>query len=307
MPDETASAQDEYFQRPINVGSGGGAKVPLVRQFSVRHLAFAVPILLLHLGCGLIFFTGLGPAGLAVLAASFALQVVGITLGYHRLLAHGSFKTWRPVRFVLALFGVLACQNGPLWWVGHHRHHHRHADTEEDVHSPRESFFWSHMGWLFSPECIAVRRELVRDLARLPEMMFLERWFYPLVLGYAGLLFLLGEGWRVLDPAASGLQFVVAGSILSTVLAYHAIWSANSVCHRFGSRRFATRDGSRNNLLVALVTFGDGWHHNHHYCPWSARHGFRWWEIDLNYLLLRGLACLGLVWDIRQPPPRTRR
>ncbi|MDF1586753.1 acyl-CoA desaturase [Marinimicrococcus flavescens] len=290
------------------IKSIGAAAGRAVGRFSPRHLAFAVPILLLHLACGLIFLTGFSGPAVAVLLASFAVQVVGITLGYHRLLAHASFKTFRPVRFVLALCGVLACQNGPLWWVGHHRHHHRHADTEEDVHSPRESFFWSHMGWLFSPDCIAVRRELVRDLARLPEMRFLERGFYPLVLAYAGLLFLLGEGWRALDPAtaASGMQFVVAGSIISTVLAYHAIWSANSVCHRFGSRRFATRDGSRNNLWVAIVTFGDGWHHNHHYCPWSARHGFRWWEIDLNYLLLRALSRLGLVWDIRLPPPRAR-
>jgi stearoyl-CoA desaturase (delta-9 desaturase) len=273
-----------------------------VTRFSWRHLAFIVPLALLHAGCALVFVVGASPAALAAFAITAALQVFGITVGYHRLLSHRAFRTGRRFQFVLASLGVLAGQNGPLWWVGHHRHHHKFADTADDTHSPRRSFFWSHAGWLFSPRCIPVREALVRDLARLPEMRFLENHYYIVVLGYALLLYIVGESLR--DHGTSGAQLVVWGSVVGTVFAYHAIWSANSFCHRFGTRRFPTKDDSRNNFLVALVTFGDGWHHNHHYCPYSARHGFRWWEIDINYGVLLLLARLRLVWDLKLPPAR---
>src|SRR5688572_23617097 len=141
---------------------------------SPRYIAFVVPLIMLHLGLGLVFLVGISPLAVAVFVASSTLQVIGITLGYHRLLAHRAFKTSRAFQFVLAMFGVLAGQNGPLWWVGHHRHHHRYADSEGDTHSPNRSFFWSHMGWLFSPTCVPVRWRLVADLARFPELVRLE-------------------------------------------------------------------------------------------------------------------------------------
>jgi stearoyl-CoA desaturase (Delta-9 desaturase) len=275
-----------------------------VRFMSPRYVAFVLPLILLHLGCGLVFVTGVSMPALAVFFVSSTIQVFGITAGYHRLLAHRSFKTSRAVQFVFALFGVLAGQNGPLWWVGHHRHHHRYADMEPDTHSPNRGFFWSHMGWLFSPTCVPVRRRLVADLARFPELVGLERYCYVANVAYAALLYGCGEGWRILDPAAavSGFQFCVWGAIVSTVWAYHAIWSANSFCHRFGFRRFPTPDHSRNNFIVALLILGDGWHHNHHHSPTSARHGFRWWEIDVNFAILQLLSRCGLVWDLRMPP-----
>lgn len=276
-----------------------------VGLLSPRHIAFILPLILLHLGCGLVFLVGVTPLAVAVFFISSAIQVVGITLGYHRLLAHRSFKTSRIFQLVLASLGVLAAQNGPLWWVAHHRHHHRHSDTERDTHSPCQSFFWSHMGWLFSPACVPVRRRLVGDLARFPELVQLERYFYLVNFGYSGLLYVCGEASRALAPIAgsSGLQFCVWGMIVSTVWVYHAIWSANSICHRFGFRRYPTADQSRNNFIVALLILGDGWHHNHHYCPTSARHGFRWWELDINFAILYVLSRCGLVWDIRVPPP----
>jgi stearoyl-CoA desaturase (delta-9 desaturase) len=165
------------------------------------------------------------------------------------------------------------------------------------------------MGWLFSPLSVPARRELVKDLDQFSELRFIDRYAYAVILGYALLSYLLGEVWRRVDPGAgtSGGQLVVWGSIVSTVCVYHSVWSANSFCHRFGTRRFPTRDDSRNNFLVSLVTFGDGWHHNHHYCPYSARHGFRWWELDVNYLILRLLAYLGVVWDLRLPPKAVHR
>lgn len=288
---------------------GSVSETVAVRAFSRRHLAFITPLILLHLACGLVFVVGFSPVALAVFLVTATLQVFGITAGFHRLLAHRAYKTSRVFQAALATLGVLAGQNGPLWWVSHHRQHHGHADAEGDTHSPLGSFFWGHMGWLFSPACIPLRRELVRDLDRLPEMRWLERYCYVVILGYAALLYLLGAAWAALDPGAgtSGGQFVLWGSVLGTVFTYHAIWSANSIGHRFGTRRFPTRDNSRNNLLVSLLTLGDGWHHNHHYCPSSARHGFRWWEVDPNYGVLRVLAWVGLVWDLKLPPARACR
>jgi len=285
------------------------AVLPDAKLLSLRHLAFVLPLILLHLGCGGAFITGVSGPALAIFLLSSGIQLFGITAGYHRLLAHRSFKTSRQFQFVLALFGVLAAQNGPLWWVGHHRHHHRYSDREQDLHSPARGFFWSHMGWLFSPYCIRVRRRLVGDLARFSELVLLERYSYVVNLAYAALLYIGGEVWRVADPSAgtSGLQFVVWGAVISTVCVYHAVWSANSFCHRYGSRRYVTGDESRNNFIVSLVTFGDGWHHNHHHCPYSARHGFRWWEIDINFAMLKLLSFLGIVWDLRLPAARIAR
>ncbi len=280
-----------------------------VRRFSPRHLAFVLPLIALHLGCGLVFVVGWSDAAIWVFLATTVIQVFGVTTGYHRLLAHRSFKTSRGMQFGFALCGVLAGQNGPLWWVGHHRHHHMHADREGDLHSPRAGLFWSHMGWLFSPRCVRVRDERVPDLLQLPELRLLERYYYVVSIAYALLLFLLGEAWRAFDPGAgtNGLQLVVWGAVLSTVCTYHVVWSANSFCHRFGTRRFPTADDSRNNVIVSLLTLGDGWHNNHHYCPYSARHGFRWWEIDVNYAILRILSLMGVVWDLKLPPGRTDR
>jgi stearoyl-CoA desaturase (delta-9 desaturase) len=280
-----------------------------VGLLSPRYIAFVVPLILLHLGLGLVFLVGISPVALAIFLASSTLQIIGITLGYHRLLAHRAFKTSRTFQFMLAMFGVLAGQNGPLWWVGHHRHHHRYADSERDTHTPNRSFFWSHMGWLFSPTCVPVRWRLVADLARFPELVRLEQYFYLFYFAYAVLLYGVGEAWRALDPgtAVSGFQFLVWGMIVSTVWVYHAIWSANSFCHRFGFRRYPTPDQSRNNFVVALLTLGDGWHHNHHYSPTSARHGFLWWELDINYVILRVLSRFGLVWDLRMPPGHATR
>jgi stearoyl-CoA desaturase (delta-9 desaturase) len=276
--------------------------------FSPRHIAFVAPLILLHLGCGLTVVVGLSAIAACAFLLTAACQIFGITAGYHRLLAHRSFKTTRTFQFFLAVLGVLAGQNGPLWWVGHHRHHHRHSDREQDVHSPSEGFFWSHMGWLFSPRCVTVRHDLVRDLQRYPELRMLQRCYYLINIAYAALLFSLGEALNYLDPAAgtSGLQLVVWGSVVSTVWVYHCIWSANSFCHRYGTRRFPTRDDSRNNIVVSLLTFGDGWHHNHHYCPYSARHGFRWWEVDVNFAILTLLSHFGIVWDLKLPPPEVR-
>ena len=277
-----------------------------VRRFSARHIAFIAPLILIHLACGLVFLAGASGLATTVFALTCLLQLLGLTMGYHRLLAHRSFKTSRCFQFVLALLGTLAGQNGPLWWVAHHIHHHRSADRDDDIHSPRAGLFWSHLGWLFSPRIIPVRYELVQNLARLPEIRLLHHYSFAVPLLYALALYLLGTAWHVVDPSAgvSGLQLVVWGPVLSTVCVLHGVLCLGSIAHRYGTRPFATPDDSRNNVALALLLLGEGWHNNHHFCPSSARMGFRWWELDANYALLRVLARVGIVWDLRAPPER---
>jgi stearoyl-CoA desaturase (delta-9 desaturase) len=245
----------------------------------------------IHASCLLVLVTGAPPAALALCAATYAVRVFGITGGYHRYFAHRTFKTSRAFQFVLALLGCASTQKGPLWWCGTHRRHHSHTDAPGDPHSPREGFWYAHQGWIFDSRWAGTPTDLIRDFARYPELRFLNQWHFlpPLVL--AGLCFAVG-----------GLAGLVWGYAVSTVLLWHATYCVNSVAHIWGFRPYATSDTSRNNPLVALLTFGEGWHNNHHHYQASARNGFRWWELDVTYYLLRGLAALGLIWDLREPP-----
>jgi stearoyl-CoA desaturase (Delta-9 desaturase) len=200
-------------------------------------------------------------------------------------------------------------QRGPLWWASHHRHHHLHADQAADSHSARQhGLWWSHLGWFLGRENFATRTALVPDFARYPELRWLDRFDIAvpalLALGLVG----LGAGLEHVAPAlgVSAAQLLVWGFCISTVALYHATFTINSLAHRFGARRYATRDDSRNNLWLALLTFGEGWHNNHHHYPGAARQGFYWWEIDLTWYGLRALAALGLVWDLKPVPPAVR-
>jgi stearoyl-CoA desaturase (delta-9 desaturase) len=209
------------------------------------------------------------------------------------------------VQFVFALVGATCVQRGPLWWAAHHRDHHRHADTEQDIHSPlRHGFLWSHMGWFLTPRGFRTRWESIRDLERYRELRWLDRYDIALPALLAVGLFFLGRRVGAAYPASgtSGAQLLIWGFFVSTVVLFHATVTINSLAHRFGTRRFPTRDNSRNNWLLALLTFGEGWHNNHHHFPGSARQGFRWWEIDLTYYLLRLLAACGMIWDLKPIP-----
>ena len=254
------------------------------------------PFVLMHLGCLGAFWTGASPDALALAAALFALRMFAITAFYHRYFSHRAFRASRAAQFAFALLGASAAQRGPLWWASQHRHHHARSDGPEDSHSAaRHGFFWSHVGWFLSRGCFATRADLVRDLARYPELRWLDRHdsAVPALLGLA--LY-----------AAGGLEFVVWGLCVSTVVLWHATFTINSLAHRFGSRRYATRDESRNNLWLALLTFGEGWHNNHHHYPASARQGFYWWEVDLTWYGLKLLAAAGLVRDLRPVPAQVR-
>jgi stearoyl-CoA desaturase (delta-9 desaturase) len=248
-----------------------------------------VVFVLMHAACLFVLLTGTDARALILCGAVYVVQMFGITAGFHRCLAHRAFKTSRAFQFVLACLGCSAAQAGPSWWVARHRHHHRDSDTEADLHSPvTHGFWWSHSGWVLSSDSDGTDDGAVKDLRRYPELRWLDRFHWVPVLALAGLCLMIG-GW-------SGL---VWGFLVSTVLSHHATFTVNSVCHLWGRRRFATRDASRNNLLVALLTLGEGWHNNHHHCQGSARQGLRWWEIDVTYYVLRLLAYLRLVWDVR--------
>lgn len=268
-----------------------------------------LPFLGLHLACLGVFWVGVSATALGVAVALYALRMFAITAFYHRYFSHRAYKTSRPMQFLFALLGASAAQRGPLWWASHHRHHHLHADDVHDAHSPRQrGFLWAHLAWFLTRANFRPRTELVADLMHYPELRFLDRFDSLVPLLLAGLLFGLGEMLALRAPqlGTDGLQLVVWGFAVSTVVLYHATFTVNSLAHRFGSRRYATRDDSRNNLWLALLTFGEGWHNNHHHYPGSVRQGFYWWEIDLTYYGLRLLAAMGLIWHLKPVPVAIR-
>jgi stearoyl-CoA desaturase (delta-9 desaturase) len=233
---------------------------------------------------------------LAWLAGGYLVRMFAITGGYHRYFAHRTFKTSRAFQFVLALLGMSTAQQGPLWWAAHHRRHHKHSDEPGDVHSPRQrGFVWSHVGWILGDRHTQTDFERIKDLARYPELRFMNRHDTSFVVGFSVLLFLIG------GPTA-----LVWGGFVPLVLCWHATFCINSLAHVWGWRRYATSDDSRNNFLLALLTLGEGWHNNHHHYQRSARQGFYWWEIDISYYVLKLLEQLRLVWDVEGVPRHIR-
>jgi fatty-acid desaturase len=263
-------------------------------------------MILFHVGAVLALFN-FSWSGLAVLLVTYYVSLVfGIGLSYHRLLTHRSYVTSKALEYTFTVCATLALEGGPLFWVATHRRHHQHSDADLDPHTPRHGRFWAHMGWiLFGDHDRHDRRVIARyapDLARDPVHVWIDRYHWvPLTL--LGLMLLAIGGWT----------WVLWGVFLRTTLGLHATWLVNSATHLWGSRRFETRDDSRNNWWVALVTFGEGWHNNHHAHPTSAAHGLAWYEIDINYLHIRALELLGLARQVRRashilgrgaPPPR---
>ena len=274
----------------------------------------SIPFFLIHLACGLAFWTGFSWVAAVALALTYGVRMFAITAGYHRYFSHRTFKTSRWFQFALAFLGAAALQKGPLWWAAHHRHHHRYSDQEEDLHSPRQKgFWWAHVGWILCDKYKCAHLKLVKDLQKYPELRFLERWHMLPGIALAGALFATGILLNRYLPSlhTSGFQLLVWGFFISTTILYHATFTVNSLTHVFGRRRFATNDDSRNSFLISLFTLGEGWHNNHHRFPSSERQGFYWWELDLSHYMLRILSWMGVVWDLREPPkkvyaPRSR-
>lgn len=291
----------------LDAGAGlsGFGEVERDRVDWVRVL----PFVLMHVVCLAVFVVGVSPIALIVTATLYVVRMFAVTGFYHRYFSHRAFKTSRASQFVFAVLGASAVQRGPIWWAAHHRHHHANSDQEHDVHSPvRRGFLWSHMGWFLSRRHFAPDLTRVRDLLRFPELKLIDRFDILVPVALAVALFGLGAA---LERWAPGLgtgrwQMLVWGFFVSTVVCYHATYTINSLCHRFGKRRYNTADDSRNNVWLALLTFGEGWHNNHHHYPASARQGFYWWEIDLTYYGLRLLAMLGIIWDLKPVPAHVR-
>jgi stearoyl-CoA desaturase (Delta-9 desaturase) len=238
-----------------------------------------------------VIFTPASPKVLVLTAVTFWLRLLSITGGYHRYFAHRAYRTSRAFQFLVALVGTSATQKGPLWWAAGHRRHHRYSDQPGDMHSPREGFWYSHQGWILDTKWERTELENIRDFARYPELIWLNRWHFVPPLALALLCTWIG-----------GFAGVLWGYVFSTVLLWHTTYTINSLAHRFGSVRYETGDDSRNNWFLALLTLGEGWHNNHHWFMSSARNGFFWWEIDLTYYALRALAAVGVVWDLKEVP-----
>ena len=263
-----------------------------------------IPFVLLHIACLCVIWVGWSPIAIIVAMVFYFIRMVGITAFYHRYFAHKTFKTSRIAQFIFALIGSASTQRGPLWWASHHRHHHYYSDTEEDVHSPRQGIFWSHMGWFLSDKHFKTRLDLIPDFARFKELIILDRFDILVPIISMALLYSLGSVLNLLIPelGTNGLQMLVWGYVISTVLLLHATLCINSLAHTVGSRRFETKDTSRNNLFLALITLGEGWHNNHHRFPNSARQGLLWWEIDISYYLIKLMEKIGIVWDVNPGP-----
>jgi stearoyl-CoA desaturase (delta-9 desaturase) len=252
----------------------------------------AIPFILVHLGCFAAIWTGVTWQALAICVTLYWLRIFAIGAGYHRYFSHRAYATSRAFQFVLAFMSQTTTQKSVIWWASKHRHHHLHSDTGHDVHSPRHhGFIYSHLGWIFSRKHDGPDLAKVTDLTRYPELMWLHRHEQVPAIVLALLCFAIA-GW-------SGL---VVGFLWSTVLVYHATFCINSLAHVRGKKRYVTGDDSRNNWLLAVFTMGEGWHNNHHAYQSSVRQGFKWWEIDPTYYLLRALSWTSLVWDLKTPP-----
>jgi stearoyl-CoA desaturase (Delta-9 desaturase) len=232
--------------------------------------------------------------GVVLAIASYFVRMVLVTAAYHRYFSHRAFKTSRAFQFLLALGAQSSAQKGVLWWASHHRHHHKYSDTPKDIHSVRRSGFWhSHIGWILGSEWNDTNHEVISDLTKFRELRFLNHRAVNLLPAVA----LAAVCWWL--GGATGL---VWGFLVSTVMLWHGSFSINSLSHMFGKRRYETTDDSRNNWALAILTTGEGWHNNHHHYQSSANQGFRWWEIDVTFYVLRALELFGFVWDLRRPP-----
>ena len=251
-----------------------------------------LPFILLHISALAAFWTGITWPAVAMCVTLYWLRMFAVTAGYHRYFSHRAYSTSRMFQFVLAFLAQSTTQKSVLWWAAKHRHHHLYSDTPDDVHSPRhKGFFYSHLGWIFYRQHDLTDLVKVADFAAFPELKWLHRFEQLPGVILAIACYLIG-GW-------SGL---VVGFVWSTVLLYHATFCINSLAHVHGRKRYVTGDDSRNNWLLAFFTMGEGWHNNHHAYQSSARQGFRWWEIDATFYILKALSWAGIAWHLKTPP-----
>ena len=306
-------AHDSTRSPGIFIDSTTGTPAPLSLRGDVRSPSGEQPgrwsnglawptafwIGLIHLGAlaSLLCFTWKGL--LLAVVLGLVTGCFGVCLGYHRLLTHRSFQTFPLMRWFLAVLGTLAGEGPPITWIAMHRKHHHFADREGDPHSPREGAWWSHMLWLFPRPRNGAWHQMIgryaKDLVEDPFMRVLDRTFlaWHLVLG----LVLLSAGWLVWDWH-TGVSFLMYGMFLRLCYVLHVTWLVNSASHMWGYRNFDTHDDSRNLWWVGLLAYGEGWHNNHHASPTRARHGQRWWELDMTYAVICAMEYCGLAWNV---------
>ena len=268
-----------------------------------------VPFIVLHLGCLGVIWVGWSPVAVLVALFLYVVRMFAITGFYHRYFSHKTFRVTRLWQFLFAVLGNASAQRGPLWWAAHHRHHHRYSDQEEDVHSPlQRGFIYSHLLWLTTRENFPTRMHYVRDWAKFPELRWLNRFDSVIPILLAVSLYVLGDllATYATHLGTNGPQMLIWGFFISTTVLFHGTCTINSLDHMIGSRRYNTADASRNNLLLALITLGEGWHNNHHHFPVCARQGFFWWEIDITYYVLQVLSWLRIVHQMRPLPESAR-
>jgi stearoyl-CoA desaturase (delta-9 desaturase) len=228
-----------------------------------------------------------------------------VTGFFHRYFSHRTFSTSRFMQFIFAVLCGTCVQRGALWWAASHRHHHQHSDDPDDKHSVRQKgFLWAHIGWITCSKNFPTDYSRIKDLSKFPELVFLNR--YDLLVPVLFALSLTGIG-SLLHHFAPSLgvtagQLLVWGFFISTTVLFHGTACINSLAHVFGSRRYNTDDDSKNSLILALITLGEGWHNNHHQHMTCVRQGFFWWEVDITYYTLKMLSWTGLIWDLRPVP-----
>jgi stearoyl-CoA desaturase (Delta-9 desaturase) len=252
-----------------------------------------------------------GPRDLVIGFVMYAVTLLGVTIGFHRYLTHRAFQTSKPVEYALAILGSMAIEGPVVNWVADHRKHHAHTDEEGDPHSPHgfgpglrgtlKGLFHAHVGWLWEDHGIAERKKYARDLVEDRGMRIINLSFGPLALVSLAIPFF--AGWAIGGSLRDGLTAFLWGSLVRVFFLHHVTWSINSICHFFGRRRFATTDQSTNVFWLALPSFGEAWHHNHHAFPRSAFHGLRWYQVDVAGLVILALEKLGLVWNVVRISP----
>ncbi len=264
-----------------------------------------IPFIILHLGLIFLIWVGWSPTAVIAAIILYVLRMFAITGFYHRYFSHRTFKTSRAMQFIIAVWGNTSMQRGALWWAANHRHHHKHSDTHEDLHSPGvQGFWWSHIGWITCKRNFPTDYSQIRDLAKYPELVFLNRFdqLVPYLYGIA--MYAIGYILETVYPSlgVTAAQFFVWTFFVSTVFLLHGTLMINSMAHVWGKQRYDTQDDSKNSALLAIITLGEGWHNNHHRYPHSTRQGFRWWEIDITYYGLKIMSWLGLIRDLRRVP-----
>ena len=263
-----------------------------------------IPFILLHLVCAFALITGVSWTAIIIGLVSYFIRMFAITAFYHRYFSHKTFKTSRLMHTIFGFLGASSTQRGPLWWAAHHRHHHIHSDTDQDLHSPRHGFLRSHMTWFLNKKNFPTQHQRIKDFDKYPELKLLDRFdiFPPII--FAFIIFMIGIYIETYQPhlGATRWQILIWGFFISTIFLSHITFCINSLAHKFGSRKFDTNDDSKNNFILAIVTLGEGWHNNHHKFPGSVKQGINWWQIDISYYLLKAFEKLGLIWDLRYAP-----